>query len=60
MYELYDKLLEAGAVSKQRFSADPLPLDRKVPSNLLQDIIFKRIMYSEQGRYEPSWRSSGW
>ena len=52
VYELYDKLLEAGAVSKQRFSADPLPLDRKVPSNLLQDIIFKRIMYSEQGRYE--------
>lgn len=52
VYELYDKLLEAGAVSKQRFSADPLPLDRKVPSNLLQDIIFKRIMYSEQKRYE--------
>ena len=58
VYELYDKLLEAGAVSKQRFSADPLPLDRKVPSNLLQDIIFKRIMYSSKGAMRPSWRSS--
>lgn len=52
VYELYDKLLEAGAISKQQFSADPLPLDPKVPSNLLQDIIFKGIMYSQQKRYE--------
>ena len=52
VYDLYDQLLEAGAVSKQQFSADPLPLDPKVPSNLLQDIIFKGIMYSQQKRYE--------
>ena len=28
IYELYDTLLEAGAVSKQPFSADPRPLDK--------------------------------
>ena len=52
VYDLYDQLLDAGAVSKQQFSADPLPLDPKVPSNLLQDLIFKGIMYSQQKRYE--------
>ena len=35
VYDLYDQLLDAGRRSKQQFSADPLPLDNKVPSNLL-------------------------
>ncbi|MEG1632453.1 MAG: aconitase X [Oscillospiraceae bacterium] len=52
VYDLYDKLIEAGAVSKQKFSADPLPLDKQVPTNLLQDIVFKKIMYPLQARYE--------
>lgn len=51
VYELYDKLLSANAVSKQKFSADPRPLDKNVPSSLLQDIVFK-FMYSQQKRYE--------
>ena len=52
IYEMMDQLIEAGAVSKQKFSVDPRPLDPNVPSNLLQDLVFKRIMYGAQERYE--------
>ena len=51
VYDLYDEILNAGLVSKQQFTADPLPLDKNVPSNLLQDVVFK-FMYKEQERYE--------
>lgn len=51
VYELYDKLLMDNAVSLQKFSADPRPLDKNVPSSFLQNIIFK-FMYSKQKHYE--------
>lgn len=51
VYELYDRLLSENMVSKQKFSADPRPLDKNVPSTFLQDIIFK-FMYSQQKSYE--------
>ena len=51
VYDLYEKLLSAGAVSGQKFTADPRPLDKNVPSSLLKDIVF-RVMYSQQERYE--------
>ena len=51
VYDLYEQLLSEGAVSKQKFSADPRPLDKNVPSNLLQNIVFK-IMYGAQERME--------
>ena len=52
VYELMDKLLEAGAASQQKFSVDPRPLDPNVPANLLQKLIFKKFMYSKQDFYE--------
>ena len=52
VYELMDKLLEAGAPSKQKFSVDPRPLDPNVPANFLQKIIFNKFMYSKQDFYE--------
>ena len=52
VYELMDKLLEAGAPSQQKFSVDPRPLDPNVPANLLQKLIFKKFMYSKQYFYE--------
>lgn len=58
VYDLYDQLLQAGAVSKQPFSADPLPLDKNVPSSLLQDLVFK-IMYKQQSRYEEQLQKLG-
>lgn len=52
VYALMDKLIEAGAVSGQKFSADPRPLDKNVPSNLIQDLVFKKFMYTKQDFYE--------
>ncbi len=51
VYDLYEKLLEDGALSTQLFTADPRPLDKNVPSDLLKNIVFK-VMYSQQERYE--------
>ena len=59
VYELMNKLIEAGAVSKQQFSADPRPLDPNVPKNFLQDFIFKNFMYSKQDFYEGQLKEMG-
>ncbi len=52
VYELMDKLIEAGAVSTQKFSLDPRPIDKNVPANFLQKLIFNKFMYSKQDFYE--------
>lgn len=52
VYKLMDELIEAGVVSKQKFTMDPRPLDKNVPSGPLQNLVFYKFMYSEQGRYE--------
>lgn len=51
VYKIMDELIDGGVVSKQKFSMDPRPLDKNVPKNLLQDLIFK-FMYSKQADYE--------
>ncbi len=59
IYELYDKILAESEVSRQPFSADPRPVDKKnVPANLLQNIVFD-FMYSQQGRYEEQLKRFG-
>ena len=52
VYELMNQLIEAGALSQQKFSVDPRPLDKNVPSNFLQDFIFNNFMYSKPEYYE--------
>ena len=52
VYELMNKLIESENLSTQKFSADPRPLDKNVPSSFLQDFIFKNFMYSRQDDYE--------
>ena len=52
VYELMGKLIEDGAISTQKFSVDPRPMDPNVPKNFLQDFIFKNFMYSRQDFYE--------
>ena len=59
VYDLYDQLIEAGAFSEQKFTADPLPLDKNVPSNPLQDLVFRQFMYKQQARYEAQLRKLG-
>lgn len=52
VYDLMDKLIDAGAISSQKFSVDPKPLDKNVPANLIQKLIFKKFMYSAQSNYD--------
>ncbi len=59
VYGLMDKLIESGNLSQQKFSADPRPLDPNVPSNFLQDFIFKNFMYSKQKEYEEQLNTLG-
>ena len=54
-----DQLIAAGAVSGQKFSADPRPLDPKVPANFLQKLVFKKFMYSKQDFYEGQLKALG-
>ncbi len=51
MYEMMDRLIRDGAISQQKFSVDPKPLDKNIPTNLLQDLVFK-FMYGAQDRYD--------
>ncbi len=52
VYSLMEQLISEGAVSSQKFSADPRPLDKNVPSSFLQNLVFKRFMYTKQDYYE--------
>ena len=59
VYDLYDQLISAGIPAGQKFTADPKPLDPKVPSTLLDDLVFRKIMYTQQERYEAQLRKLG-
>ncbi len=59
VYELMNKLIDSGSVSRQKFSVDPRPLDPHVPSNFLQNFIFKNFMYSRQEFYEGQLKALG-
>ncbi len=52
VYDLMQQLLDAGVVSDQQFSVDPRPLDKHVPANFLQNLVFHKFMYTKQDFYE--------
>ena len=52
VFDLMQQLIDAGVVSGQKFSVDPRPVDKNVPANFLQNLIFNKIMYSKQESYE--------
>ncbi len=52
VYDLMQKLLDAGVSSGQKFSVDPRPLDKNVPANILQNFVFNKFMYTKQSFYE--------
>ena len=52
VYDLMQQLLDAGVHSGQKFSVDPRPLDKNVPANLLQNLVFNKFMYTKQDFYE--------
>ena len=59
VFELMQQLIDAGAVSGQQFSVDPRPLDKNVPANLLQKLVFNKFMYSTQESYEEQLKQLG-
>ena len=59
VFELMQQLIDAGAISQQKFSVDPRPVDKNVPANFLQNFIFNKIMYSKQESYEGQLKQLG-
>ncbi len=59
VYDLMDQLIAGGALSDQKFSVDPKPLDPKVPANFLQKLIFNKFMYSKQDEYDAQLKKLG-
>ena len=59
VYDLYNELIEAGLTGGQRFTADPRPMDNKVPASPLEKLVFKKFMYSQQDRLEEQMHKLG-
>ena len=59
VYDLMQTILDAGVVSGQKFSVDPRPLDKNVPANFLQNLIFNKFMYTKQDFYEDQLKKLG-
>jgi len=59
VYDLMQQLLDAGVSSGQKFTVDPRPLDKKVPANCLQKLVFNKFMYTKQDFYEKQLKELG-
>jgi len=59
VYKLMDRLIQDGALSGQKFTADPRPMDPNVPTTLIQNLVFKFFMYSKQEFYEKQLQKLG-
>ena len=59
VFELMQQLIDAGAISQQKFSVDPRPLDKNVPANFLQNLVFNKFMYATQESYEKQLKELG-
>ena len=59
VYDLMQKLLDEGVASGQKFSVDPRPLDKNVPANFLQNLVFQKFMYTKQDFYEKQLKELG-
>ncbi len=58
VYELMDTLIDGDALSKEKFTVDPMPLEKCVPRNFIQDVFFK-VMYSKQKEYDEQLKKLG-
>ena len=59
VFELMQQLIDGGALSQQKFSVDPRPVDKNVPANFLQNFVFNNFMYSRQEAYEKQLQQLG-
>ncbi len=59
VYDLMEKIIDAGVSSSQKFSVDPRPVDKNVPANFLQKLVFNKFMYCKQDYYEDQLKKLG-
>lgn len=60
LFRTMDELIGAGIKTKFPFTVDPRPIDYdNVKCNILEKLIFSKIMYSQQERYEEQLRKVG-
>ncbi len=60
LFRTMDELIAAGLKTKYPFTVDPRPIDYKnVKCNILNKLIFSKIMYSQQARYEEQLKKLG-
>ncbi|MDD6062660.1 MAG: aconitase X, partial [Oscillospiraceae bacterium] len=59
VYDLMDTLIAGNALSKQKFSVDPKPLDPNVPASFLENFVFNKLMYTMQDSYDEQLRKLG-
>lgn len=60
VFRTMDEIINAGIKAKWKFTVDPRPIDYKnVKCNLLDKLIFSKIMYSAQTRYEEQLKKVG-
>ena len=53
LYRTMNEIIDAGITSKFKFTVDPRPIDYKnVKCNLLDKLVFSKIMYGKQKDYE--------
>ncbi len=53
LFRIMDEIIDAGIKSSVPFTVDPRPIDyENVKCNLLNKLVFSKIMYSQQKRYE--------
>lgn len=59
VYDLMQQILDADVCSQQKFSVDPRPIDKNVPANILQNLVFNKFMYTKQDFYEKQLQQLG-
>ena len=59
VYDLMDTLIAGNALSAQKFSVDPKPLDPNVPASFLENFVFNKLMYTMQDSYDEQLRKLG-
>ena len=57
--DIFEELIEGNVEFKQKFTADPRPLDPNVPSDITQQLVFTHYMYSLQDRCEALLKEMG-
>ncbi|NMB01840.1 MAG: DUF521 domain-containing protein [Firmicutes bacterium] len=60
LFKMMDEIIEAGVKTKAPFTVDPRPIDyQNVKCNILQKLVFSKIMYGKQSEYEKQLKAVG-